>query len=134
MDDGNHEDADYPVGYGRPPVATRFRKGQSGNPKGRPRGSKTLRSLLERILRSRLTIVEAGELKTIEQCDALLRSLVARAIKGDNRAAKIVLDMMERYSLDKTKDELVIRVTIGGETPYMDWRSQTSPGKGKSRD
>jgi Family of unknown function (DUF5681) len=44
----NEEDEEYRVGYGRPPLNRRFEKGSSGNPRGRPRGSYQLLTLLER--------------------------------------------------------------------------------------
>src|SRR4051812_4337181 len=54
------DDRPYDVGYGRPPKATRFRKGQSGNPRGRPKGAQGLRSLLEAALAQQITVSEGG--------------------------------------------------------------------------
>lgn len=87
----------FEVGYGKPPKATRFRKGQSGNPKGRPRGSKSASSLLEQALSAPVAINEGGTTRVIEQRIALFKSLVARAIKGDARAAALVVKLMEQF-------------------------------------
>jgi Family of unknown function (DUF5681) len=57
--------ASYEVGYGRPPRHSRFKPGQSGNPKGRPKGSKSLKTLLEGALSLPITITECGVPRTI---------------------------------------------------------------------
>ena len=51
---------DYEVGYGKPPRHTRFKKGQSGNPRGRPSGSKNLKTLLNEALNERVVVTEEG--------------------------------------------------------------------------
>jgi hypothetical protein len=87
----------YAVGYGKPPRETRFRKGRSGNPRGRPKGSKSAQSLLEQALAAPVTVSEGGTTRVIEQRMALFKSLVARAIKGDARAAALVVKLMEQF-------------------------------------
>ncbi len=97
----NEQDADpstgYEVGYGKPPKSTRFRKGQSGNPKGRLKGSKSAQTLLEQALSAPVSINEGGTTRVIEQRMALFKSLVARAIKGDARAAALAVKLMEQF-------------------------------------
>lgn len=92
----DQRDAIYEVGYGKPPVATRFGKGRSGNPKGRPRGSKSAHALLDQALAAPVTINEGGRTRVVEQRTALFKSLVAKAIKGDARAAALVVRLMDR--------------------------------------
>jgi len=58
------------VGYGRPPVATRFRKGVSGNPRGRPKGSRNFATIVAATLGERLTITENGRRKRITKLEA----------------------------------------------------------------
>ena len=89
--------AGYEVGYGKPPRSTRFLKGQSGNPRGRPKGSKSASALLEQALSAPVSINEGGTTRVIEQRMALFKSLVARAIKGDARAAALVIKLMEQF-------------------------------------
>ena len=90
----------YEVGYGKPPAETRFRKGRSGNPGGRPKGSKSAKSLLEQALAAPVSINEGGKSRVIEQRLALFKSLVARAIKGDARAAALVVKLMEQFEIN----------------------------------
>lgn len=92
--------SDYVVGYGKPPKEHRFRKGQSGNPRGRPRGAKSSKDLLEKILSTKLTVHDAGGgPRKIEQLEALLLSMVARAIKGDTRCMNLLLRLMEQTGM-----------------------------------
>ena len=54
------KDSDYEVGYGKPPGHTRFAKGQSGNPRGRPPGAKSFTTLLDEALNERVLVEENG--------------------------------------------------------------------------
>jgi hypothetical protein len=96
--------AHYDVGYRKPPKASRFKKGRSGNPAGRPKGSATAKSLLDKALSAPVTISEGGVNRTVEQRMALFKSLVARAIKGDTRAAALVVRLMDQFDLGKAPD------------------------------
>ena len=106
--------ADYAVGYGKPPEASRFKPGQSGNPNGRPKGSKSSRTLLDRALSSPITITENGMSKTVERREALFMSLTAKALKGDMRSLALVIKLMELYKLDAPHDAVIkiIRVIV----------------------
>ena len=88
--------ADYEVGYGKPPKHTRFQKGQSGNPRGRPKGTKNLMTDLTEELRETIVVREGDRPQTVSKQRALLKSLVNRAIKGDARATAIALSTMMR--------------------------------------
>ena len=78
---------DYEVGYGKPPKGTRFRKGRSGNPKGRRKGTKNLKTDLQEVLQEKIVIVEGEERKVVSKQRAILMTLANRGIKGDTRAA-----------------------------------------------
>ena len=82
------------VGYKRPPVATRWRKGQSGNPSGRKKGSLNLTSDLTAELSEVIQINEGGSHRKITKQRALLKSLAARGIQGDAKAANLILGLM----------------------------------------
>jgi len=85
---------DYDVGYGKPPNATRFQKGQSGNPTGRRRGSKNLSTILDEELEQRVVIRENGKQKTITKRRASMKQLANKAASGDHRALQILINYL----------------------------------------
>jgi hypothetical protein len=84
---------DYEVGYRKPPRHTRFNKGQSGNPKGRPGGAKNLSTLLSEALNEPVIVAENGGRRTISKRQAIIKQLVNQSAKGDWRATKLLLDI-----------------------------------------
>jgi len=89
---------DYEVGYGRPPVQTRFQPGQSGNPKGRPKGSHNFQTLLADELLSRVPVIINGKTVWLTKAELAIRQQVDKAAKGDVRALTIILKMMGEAS------------------------------------
>jgi uncharacterized protein DUF5681 len=88
---------DHEVGYGKPPVHTRFRKGRSGNPAGRPRGSRDLATLLAAELDKPVAVREGGgSVRKVRKRDALVAGLVNNALQGDLRAARLLLLLQAR--------------------------------------
>ena len=88
------DDGDYEVGYGKPPKHAQWPKGKSGNPKGRPKGSRGLRADLDRELETKLTITIKGEEVTGRAQQLMLHMLSRRAAHGDVRAMRILLDLV----------------------------------------
>jgi hypothetical protein len=84
---------DYEVGYGKPPHRTRFKKGQSGNPRGRPSGAKNLSTLLSEALNELIIVAENGRRRRITKRKAIITQLVNQAAKGDWRRAKLLVDI-----------------------------------------
>ena len=80
------------VGYGKPPKHTRFKKGQSGNPKGRPKKSRSRANLMDEELDQSITVKEGKNTVTMTKREAVLKQVVNKAVKGDHRAAKLVLE------------------------------------------
>ncbi len=85
---------DYEVGYGKPPRHTRFTKGQSGNPRGRPPGAKNLKTLLSEALNEPIIVTENGGHRKITKREAIVTQLVNRSATADLRAIKILLDIL----------------------------------------
>lgn len=85
-----------PVGYKSPPDHTKWIKGQSGNPSGRKKGHRNLKTELSEELNERIRITEGGRIRSISKQRALLKALVAIGLKGDVRAATAVLAMYAR--------------------------------------
>ena len=88
---------DYEVGYGKPPKHTRFKPGSSGNPKGRSKGSKNFGSELLEELQEQIAVKESGRRRTVSKQRAVLKSLIARAMQGDTRAASLIATMVSRF-------------------------------------
>lgn len=82
------------VGYGRPPKHSRFKKGQSGNPKGRPKGARNFENELLDELSERITVRERGVTQRVSKRRAILKRMVEKALQGDARAAKALFDML----------------------------------------
>jgi hypothetical protein len=101
------EKGDYEVGYGKPPRHTRFKKGRSGNPRGRCPGSRNLSTLLCETLNEPVIVAENGGRRKISKRQAIIKQLVNQSAKGDWRAAKLLLDILqdiERRTEPETAD------------------------------
>jgi hypothetical protein len=95
---------EYEVGYRKPPRDTQFKKGHSGNPKGRPRGTKNLRTDFLEELNERMTIREGSREVTLSKQRVFLKSLMSGAMKGSPAAIRSILDLAFRY-LEPSDDE-----------------------------
>lgn len=98
MADDDAPDDDYEVGYGKPPKHTRFKPGQSGNPRGRPKKSKNIDALLEKELDEIVTLQEGGQPKRMTKREAIIKQFVNMAIKGNAKPLQMML-----AHLDKTR-------------------------------
>lgn len=83
------------VGYGRPPAATRFSKGQSGNPRGRPR-NRHREIPHDAVLGQVVTIREDGRERRVTAAEAFLLQLTRKGLAGDSAAARASLEAIER--------------------------------------
>jgi hypothetical protein len=90
-DNNDTPDNNSEVGYGKPPSRTRFVKGQSGNPKGRPKGSQNLATILTKVGRERVKATENGRTRHITKFEAAMLQLMNKAVSGDLNAARVLL-------------------------------------------
>ena len=87
-----------PVGYGRPPRATQFKPGTSGNPKGRPKGARSVGAILQEVTQQRVTVTENGRTRRLPALEVMLRRLMNDAMRGEHNALKLLLSLSDRYS------------------------------------
>ena len=87
-------DPDYEVGYRKPPRHSRFVKGLSGNPRGRPPGAKNLKTLLSKALNELVIVTENGGQRKISKREAIVTQLVNRSAQADLKAIQILLAML----------------------------------------
>jgi len=108
---------EFEVGYGKPPKHTQFQKGASGNAKGRAKGTKNLKTDLVEELQEQVLIKEGGKGKSVSKQRAMIKSLMAMAVRGDTRAANLLLNMFiklvpdevdEKETSDLTQTDLAI--------------------------
>jgi Family of unknown function (DUF5681) len=125
-------EADNAVGYCRPPQHTRFQPGRSGNPKGRPKGSKNFSTLFSEELAQPVILKENGKRRRMPKRQALAKQVINKALSNDLRAAALVLDQVWRcegsaegpvaIEVDQPENKLVMesiirRIRMNEEAP-----------------
>ena len=106
--------ADYEVGYGKPPKSGQFKKGQSGNPKGRPKGAKnkapaSLKKMYDLVLKEayrEVTVQDKEGPRSLSIFEAALRSLGVKAAQGNVRASKLLIDLTSKVEAEELRERL----------------------------
>jgi hypothetical protein len=111
-------DDDYDVGYGKPPKHTRFKKGKSGNPKGRPRrfAFEDDEAPLRRYLLEPMTVIIKGKKTVMPTIDVIIKSMIHKAIQGCLRTQKLFIQ--ESGGLTALREEAK-RVMSGADQEYV---------------
>jgi Family of unknown function (DUF5681) len=99
------------AGYANPPLSTRFKKGQSGNIKGRPRGRKKTLPY-EAVLGQMVTIREDGLERKVTAAEAFLLQMTKRGLEGDGPAGRATMAAIEEARAARGTDDEAIRVII----------------------
>jgi hypothetical protein len=89
---------DYKVGRGRPPESSRWKPGQSGNPKGRPKGAKGFPTIFDEVLKQTFEVQEKGRTRRITAREAMVRRVVSDALKGSIKALAFVFAMAPKVA------------------------------------
>ena len=85
------DDSQKRVGYKRPPEHQKWKKGQSGNPKGRPPGHRNLAAAITAVLNEPENVKVNGRERTVTKLEAVTRQLVDKAVQGDPRVMQQLL-------------------------------------------
>ncbi len=97
---------DQAVGYGRPPRESQFKPGQSGNPKGRPKGKRSLSTIVDEVLAERVTITRRnGRTAKVSKLQAMLLMAVNKALQGDHRFVGLVMNLAQPKAAAAEADE-----------------------------
>ena len=107
----------YRVGDRRPPLHTCFKPEQSGNPSGRVKGSKNLRTLFHQILNEEVSLREGGEVRKMSKAEALMRGLIVGALKGDSRSLMTLFRLAEQSGQFEDPNNPVTRI----ERVIVEW-------------
>ena len=112
------------VGYCKPPLKNRFVKGQSGNPKGRPRGSKNLATIVRQVLNAKVSVRENGRVRTITAREGLIAQLVREGLRGNLRALELMfkVPLLQKELADLGKS---------GQMTLEDWEQIAILGRGE---
>lgn len=92
------------VGYRNPPKAHRFKKGASGNPRGRPPKEKSHKAICDKLLGKEIKILQGGKALKVSAFEAILLAQLQLALKGDTKAASLILRLM-KYVQDLSSPE-----------------------------
>jgi Family of unknown function (DUF5681) len=90
---------DLAVGYGRPPVANRFKPGTSGNLRGRPKGAKNLTTLIKEAMIATIPIQEGEKTRRVTRLEGVVLRQIQSALKGNDKSAMAVLKMALQLGL-----------------------------------
>jgi hypothetical protein len=106
MSEQSDPNSDYAVGYGRPPVHSRFKPGQSGNPAGRRKGQPSVQELLLREAARLVKVKRGDEFETVTKNEVVVRQLFQKAMQGDLNAMRLMFMAMNATPVDGGDDSV----------------------------
>ena len=101
-----------PVGYARPPIASRFKPGKSGNPRGRPQNSRNLKTIIQGALTAPVVLREGTRKRSISKLEGIVLKQVESALKGNDKAALAALKMAAQVGLLEVPEGAAETVTL----------------------
>jgi hypothetical protein len=123
MTDANSTDEK--VGYKHPPRHTRFRRGESGNPRGRQPGVRNFATDVKAALKAPVALSEKGKTRRVSTQEAVLLRLKEKALKGDPRALDQIIRLAQIFNSDGPNDALVGQDMVGEDREILDAFAET---------
>jgi hypothetical protein len=119
------------VGYGRPPILSQFKPGASGNPKGRPKKSRNLKTIIRNALTTNVVVREGEKKRSVSKLEGIVLRQLESALKGNDKAALATLKMAAQVGLlDVGEVELDTPQLSAGEQQII---AELLAGKGRVR-
>ena len=115
---GDHS-AGGPVGYARPPIASRFKPGKSGNPRGRPRNSRNLKTIIQGALTAPVVLREGARKRSISKLEGIVLKQVESALKGNEKAALATIKMAAQVGLLDVPEGAAETLTLSASEQEM---------------
>ncbi len=102
----------YEVGHKKPPRQSQFVKGKSGNPKGRPKSKQyaTVDMILAQEFQSLITVTVGGRKKSMTTAEALVKTFIQQALKGDKSTQKEILQKLSNLPAPPDEKTWIYRV------------------------
>lgn len=107
--------AHHPVGYGHPPLASRFKPGTSGNAKGRPKGRKNLRTLIKEAMTANILIQEGQNSRRVSRIEGVVLRQLQSALRGNDRAALAVIKMAHQLRFLEDSESKTAETALSAE-------------------
>ena len=111
-EDHTTDHTSYEVGYGKPPKSRQFKPGQSGNPRGRRKGTRNLRTYLREELSTRVTVNKDGKRRRLPKAALIASQLVNSAIKGNSRSIEYLMKLADMMEMEHSNE--------GSETAFSE--------------
>lgn len=115
---------EYEVGYRKPPKHAQFKKGRSGNPKGRPKGSRNFSTDVKATLSRPVRLTENGRQRTVSTQLASLARLREKALSGDNKALDKLLDLARMHNDEEMADAAAATLTPSDSAILEDYTAR----------
>ena len=111
---------DYEFGYGKTPVETRFKKGQSGNPRGRPKSSKSRRAVIDEVLDTKVLVTIGGKRRRVTKWHLIVETAVNEAVVSKNFKLLEILGVFKEVE-EKREYPLTFTLDLDSRRPANDW-------------
>jgi Family of unknown function (DUF5681) len=124
----------YAVGYSKPPVTSRFKPGTSGNARGRPKGTKNLKTLIRQAMTAIISVQEGSSTRRVSKIEGVVLRQLQSALKGNDRSAMAVIKMaMQMGFLEDPESNNAATATLSAADEQILEALATRRHKGRPR-